>query len=618
MFNLFKRIKIRAKLLLAFGSIILLSVLLTVYAFTSIAHIMALESLKEESEKLSINLERIELAGKEFIYEGYKAKDFQEKEKSEILDRYELALHNVNNNLKFISEDKYLNDPVIKKTVQSLYKSKVISESFYETKTLLKQRGFKDYGLEGSLRAAIHKIESSSFTYNRADMLMLRRHEKDFFLRKDLKYQTEFNKSIDAFTENLKSEGNSELLELLADYQNKFNRVVGIEKEIGLTDKEGKKGELFAKLQEVRTSIETIQQKIHESTREEIQWSRVSLFVIFSVQFIAAIILAIAYSNVLTSVIKEIKTTMSQLANGIFPAPLKVVSSEEIGQTKNAINQFLERLKNATSFAEKLGNGELNAVYDKRFNNDVFAQALIQMQNKLSEAEVVQSKINWHNEGIVKFNEAIKNNEEELSLLADNILRMLVPFMNANQAAIYVVNREEQQLEWIAAYAYNKRRIREEKLSINHGLIGQCVKEKETIYVTDVPNNYVKITSGLGEATPRNLIIVPLKNGEEVDGVIEMASFSIFEDYHRAFIEKVAETIASIIASRQTSAQTKKLLEESKLKAENLALQEEEMRQTAEELQTTQEEMNRQRKEMELEIKNLKERLKQYEDELVA
>src|SRR6185369_2291076 len=175
--------------------------------------------------------------------------------------------------------------------------------------------------------------------------------------------------------------------------QNEFNQVVEIEKEIGLTDKEGKKGRLFAKLQEVRVGIEHVQQKVQEITEQQIAQSRIWLIVIFFIQFNAALTLALTYSNALTSVIKEIRTTMSQLANGVFPAPLKVHSEEEIGQTKTAINQFLERLRSATSFAEKLGSGRLNANYDERFGSDVFAQALINMQKKLSEADAIQSKI---------------------------------------------------------------------------------------------------------------------------------------------------------------------------------------------------------------------------------
>src|SRR5437899_2361352 len=121
MIELFKRIKIRTKLLLAFGSIILLSVMLTVYAIISIGRIIALQNLNEESEKLSIHLERIELAAKEFIFEGYKAKSFQEQEKSEILDRYSLALNGANENLKSISENNFLADPETKKLVKSLF-----------------------------------------------------------------------------------------------------------------------------------------------------------------------------------------------------------------------------------------------------------------------------------------------------------------------------------------------------------------------------------------------------------------------------------------------------------------------------------------------------------------
>lgn len=611
--DLLRRIRIRAKLLLAFGSIILLSVFLTVYAFVSIDRILALERLKEQSENLSINLERIELATKEFIFEGYKAKSFQENEKSEMLDRYSVALNGVNDNLKSISESKYLDDTVTKKIVKELYDSKVITTAFQETRDLLKKRGFKDWGLEGSLRAAIHKIENSSIDYDRVAMLTLRRHEKDFFLRKDPKYQTEFNNSADAFSVNLKEKNKGELVSLLNNYQNEFNQVVAIEREIGFSDKEGKKGLLYSKLQEVRSTIETVQKKVLDVTEAQIGLSRVWLVSIFFVQLVMALVLALAYSNAFTSVIKQIRTTMTELANGTFPPPLKVQSEEEIGQTKTAINQFLERLKSATSFAEKLGSGRLNTKYDERFGSDVFAQALIHMQTKLSDADAIQSKINWNNEGIVRFNEAVKNDSDDLTTLGDKVLKALVLFLNANQAALYVTNLEEKCFEVVSTYAYGKKRFKMEKIDLENGLVAQCAKEKETIYMKEIPSNYVKITSGLGEATPRCLMLVPLKVRDEVSGVLEIASFQLFEEHQVAFIEKVAENIASLISSRQNTAKTKRLLEESKTKAEGLALQEEELRQSAEELQATQEEMHRQRAELDMEIKALRQRLQKYE-----
>ena len=277
------------------------------------------------------------------------------------------------------------------------------------------------------------------------------------------------------------------------------------------------------------------------------------------------------------------------------------------------INQFLERLKSATSFAEKLGSGRLNTKYDERFGSDVFAQALIHMQKKLSESDAIQSKINWNNDGIVRFNEAVKNDADDLGTLSDKILKALVLFLNANQAALYVINQEEKCFEVISTYAYGKKRFKSEKIDLETGLVAQCAKEKESIFLKEIPSNYVKITSGLGEATPRCLILVPLKIRGEVSGVLEIAAFQLFEDHQRIFIEKIAENIASLIASRQITANTKKLLEESNLKAEGLAAQEEELRQIAEELQATQEEMNRQRVEMDEEIKLLKKKLQKYE-----
>lgn len=614
----FKRVKIRVKLLLAFGSIILLSVLLTVYAIHSISRIIELETLNEESQRLSTSLERIELATKEFIFEGYKETIFQETGSSPVISRFDSALALANTSLRLIETSPHVTDDETRKVVNALATSTVIQDRFYETIELLKRRGFKDFGLEGSLRNAIHKIEASSYTYDRALMLTLRRHEKDFFLRKDLKYQREFNETIVAFSEELKSEGNTELLTLLADYQTEFNQVVEIEKQIGLTITAGKKGELFTELEHVRNSIEFVQHTIQTSTNKQISQSKLLLLIIFLIQVTAAIILALTYAHALTSVIKEIRFTMIRLADGVFPPPLPIKTTEEIGQTKIAINQFLDRLKAATSFAEKLGSGQLNTQYDSRFNNDVLASALVTMQHKLRESEEIQSKINWNNEGAARFSEILKNDSTDIHSLGDKVLKLLVDYIKANQAVLHIVNQEEHYLERIATYAYGKKKFAEAKTDIQEGLAGQCVAEGETIYLKEIPRDYVKITSGLGEATPRNVLIVPLKTRDVVNGVLEIASFTSFEEYEIRFIENTAENIASILSNYETANQTKRLLEESQKRANELAQQEEEMRQNAEELQATQEEMERQRAELQREIATLKEKLKHYEQQTIS
>jgi GAF domain-containing protein len=138
------------------------------------------------------------------------------------------------------------------------------------------------------------------------------------------------------------------------------------------------------------------------------------------------------------------------------------------------------------------------------------------------------------------------------------------------------------------------------------GLAGQAWQEGDSIYLTDVPQNYIKITSGLGDANPSCVLITPLKVNDQVFGVVELASFNILKDFEVEFVKKIAESIASTISSVKVNARTQRLLEESQEMTEQMRAQEEEMRQNMEELQATQEEMARKEKDMLKQISELK------------
>jgi len=133
----------------------------------------------------------------------------------------------------------------------------------------------------------------------------------------------------------------------------------------------------------------------------------------------------------------------------------------------------------------------------------------------------------------------------------------------------------------------------QKKIEIGTGIVGQCVLEKETIYMTDIPKNYINITSGLGEDNPRALLVIPLIYNDLVMGIVELASFSPFEQYQIQFVEKIGETIAATIQSVKINNNTNKLLLESQEKSERLARQEEEMRKTMEDMREAQEDAQR-------------------------
>ena len=604
-------LKIRAKLLAAFGSILLFSILLIVISVNSIDQIIDKKGINEKVEMLKLSIQSQEFAIKEFTYEGFKEKNFQEIGKSPFLDSYDSNLRkglSILNELRQNFKDTTVSQSAVSRIEKNLL---LVRFEFDSLRALLRERGFKDYGIEGSLRKAIHKIEDSKLKLDMALLLTLRRNEKDFFLRRDLKYKAEFLTNIETFRTKIltiKDPTVQDLLQDLQNYKEEFTRIVDIETKIGLKLNEGIRGKLNEQLNGLRKPLDSFSLGMKLKSETQTKQIVTVLWIVFAIQLIAGVFLAIFYADLISKAIKEIRNAMQSLANGIFPDKLEILTTEEIGQTKIALNHFLERLHAATSFALKMGDGELNSTYDDRFNNDVLAKSIIQMQQKLKEAEEKQSKINWVNVGAAKFTEIIKNESEDIASLGDKILALLIKYLNVNQGALYVI--QDDKLQRVSTYAFGKKKFQEDSIEIGQGLVGQCALEGNTIILKEIPRDYVKITSGLGEATPKNVIIVPIKWRDEILGIVELASFEVLEQFKIEFIERISENIASLIFNKQNASRTQILLKQSQERAEILSQQEEEMRQNAEELQATQEEMERQKMELELEITKLKSQLK--------
>jgi PAS domain S-box-containing protein len=181
--------------------------------------------------------------------------------------------------------------------------------------------------------------------------------------------------------------------------------------------------------------------------------------------------------------------------------------------------------------------------------------------------------------------------------LTDEIIGNLVRYLKANQGALYIIDdsseNEDQTMSMVSCYAWDKKKFVNQKVHLGEGLTGQAWQEGDTIYLTDIPSNYIRITSGLGDANPNAILIMPLKVNEQIFGVVELASFGSFKDFEIEFVRRIAESIASTISSVKVNARTQRLLGESQQMTEEMRAQEEEMRQNMEELQATQEEMQR-------------------------
>lgn len=285
--------------------------------------------------------------------------------------------------------------------------------------------------------------------------------------------------------------------------------------------------------------------------------------------------------------------------------------NDEIGQMSRAFTTLINGLKNTTEFANQIGQGNLEAEFAALSDKDVLGHALLSMRRNLKEIREEDRKREWITEGLAKFGEILRKNNNEIATLTEDVITSLVKYLGANQGGIYILTQEgdESYLELRATYAWERKRFKNKKLATGEGLAGQAVLEKEFIYLTDVPDNYVSITSGLGFANPTAILIVPLKVNEEVVGVVELASFKTFPQYQIDFVEKVGESIAATITTAQINYTTRRLLEEAHLSSEELRSAKEELLQNQEEIQATQEEMNRTIEELRQENRWLQEKL---------
>ncbi len=345
--------------------------------------------------------------------------------------------------------------------------------------------------------------------------------------------------------------------------------------------------------------------KIEVASLQHYYIQRVQRIIVISITFILLFFLILSFTLpfLLSSKIKELQEFIEPLKKGQIPEhkieKLEVSAFTELIDISDNLKQIIISLKNASVFATEIGRSNFDFDFKPIGDTDELGNALVLLRNNLKKAqedESVRRKEDeirqWANIGIAKFSDILRQSAKDITELSLIIIKELVNYLDANQGGVFILNDsnpDEVKLELAASYAYSKERKKKKEFILGEGLIGTCAVEKATIYMTDIPQDYISISSGLGAANPRSLLIVPLKFEENVLGVLEIASFNLLEQYQIKFVERIAESIASAISITKINERTAKLLEISKVEAEQRALKEEELRQNLEELQATQE-----------------------------
>lgn len=544
----------------------------------------------EFAEEFSKSIYKCDIDTKNFFLEIYIDHKRQEN------NHAQQNLKNVFNSLKSRLAKANLDDNF--DTEKQKIRSSIlqIETAIEKIDTCYKLRGFKDSGYEGKMRAAIHSLEDKLQPEFMTLLLTLRRHEKDFFLRKDVAYIDKFNKTFSEFKSKINTD--KLLYANLLDYDLYFKKIVEIETQIGLKQNAGLQLQLFSNYAIIEQICDEI--LVRSNTKKLQAWNFLIVSsLVLSLLIIGLILICFFSYRFFNSqiVVPSIKLTeiSKNLANGNLDVTINKTEKQSfLEEIIGSFNIILTDYKSSFETMQNYIKDENAKKREVRSNQDLVTIKLNDLHQTLENQRAIQKNRVWFDSGIKQVSEMLYQ-ADLMDELPQHIVTFFVKHLNANQAAIFVKDFENQEVEFIqtGTYAYGRKKYVTSNISLKEGLVGQCADEKETIFMTDVPQNYIKITSGLGEATPRCVAIVPFMQNNEVVAVLEICSFSVFTSHEIQFLETAGKNIASAFLNQNLILKTKKLLLESQNNINIMSSSEEELRQNLEEMNAIQEDFNR-------------------------
>lgn len=311
-----------------------------------------------------------------------------------------------------------------------------------------------------------------------------------------------------------------------------------------------------------------------------------SRFLMLSLYGIGILLLALLVSAFLAKSITNPLTAMrrqaKKFAEGDIDVEFTPNSNDEIGDLARVLSTLVDSNRNLAEMATLIGSGNFDKQIELRGSNDSLGSALVQLQKNLTTSSKKLLKQNWLNEGQAELNNKLRGNPE-ISTLAQNVLDFLTRYLGCPIGSIYI--REEKILQMICSFAFNFDEENPPVFEFGEGLVGQSAADKKTLTVTNVPYNFLKINTGIGEGSPLNIIVVPFLHEDELLGIIELASFEEITDVKKQFLDLVVENIGISFYSAKSRDQMAELLSKTQQQAKKLQSQQEVLRLTNDELE---------------------------------
>ncbi len=293
----------------------------------------------------------------------------------------------------------------------------------------------------------------------------------------------------------------------------------------------------------------------------------------------------------------------------------------EMGELFGLLSTLSSDIREARVFVDEITEGKLDASphLPKQNRERPLGQSLHRMLTELSSLREQENKRNWNIKGQALLSE-ILHEKGDFNHLADKVISSLVQYVNGQQGGLFVVKdaNGKETLDLVACTAYGRRKFLKRSFEMGEGLAGQAWQEGGTIHIQELPEEHSNIQSGLGQAKPTNLLVVPLINKGKIYGIIEIASLYLLEKHQIDFVEKVGENIASSLSAVEISNRTQTLLQASQELTKKLQEQEDSTLKKLQELESAKQIAQREAFIQEKQVVHISEKLQKKNEELLT
>ncbi|WP_261301322.1 response regulator [Paenibacillus andongensis] len=326
-----------------------------------------------------------------------------------------------------------------------------------------------------------------------------------------------------------------------------------------------------------------------ESIKKSTTRSLIGVAIFNVIILIFSFLVIVLISRMLLSQIHLLKRSTELILTGVTDIHLDVQSKDEFGELMEAFNHMVASFKEVITQADRISLGEYEQTIVPRSDRDQLSVALIRMLTSLKETTAENERQFWLKTQLARLtglSQGVANVQQLVGMLISEISGLV----GAGQGIIYLKESQSSaspfnEFVLLGSYAFKERKNVANRVRPGEGLVGQCILEKKTILLSNVPGDYIHIQSGLGESKPFQIVVLPILFEDEVLAVIELAAFKPFTSIEHELLEQLSDTLGVVIQAAISRQKTEALLRESQLLAEELQTQQEELRTANEELE---------------------------------